>query len=1029
MAENEKPASQEEADALAAEAAQNALDPNDPNFVGPINENAAVLAAPLPDTLNPAPVVESVPATTEQAASQAAAVVAPEKAPAQLTPEQIADAELKAGLEILSTLVIDVKKREEERLASRYPERKGFLGLLSNINKWMETKDAGKVVKTVCNIVLGAGEIVGAAALPGTPAMLAAPALFGDGVGRIASAITEAGQFWLGKDKDQRVCMQTIEKQMMDDNADLKKIQEAYRSTTEMTTAEAKGYYDAMSKLVGDIRANDEKMLELHNKNVDTKNHDKNVRAVVRVATTLIVGGVHGIPLGHQNFDADGLSHAVRVSGQGFDFMLNGAEKAAGLAQTLHGYLGSVGHAVGTAMPTLAKWGLALGAIGVGIGVAREMKKNGHIEQAPIAIDNYAITPPVAPTPRVAPLTPGLTTPDVPPTNPDVTPAEPTPEEMKNTIEENNKKIAEIGKERTAKSTELNEAADKEIEGKSQETRGKTHNIDIKLIVLNGVIEGKEPADPDNIPDGTFSDDENSKMAEIANLKERSGENKKEKAETIKKRKNLKERKATLDSSKATDETRSAEIQAELDANKEKIASPDLAADRDAVNQLEDENAKLNVELDAINDREEERKTVEAEFAQITSELGELTAEEDEINEQIKSTQEELNKSIQTKIEDLKNEQGALIDEMKKFMEATDAKLKTGLEAMAVPFDADIKKLQDENAALQAKIDAITVVLEDEDDEDDDEDGGVADDTVATPAGTVNNKEKVVPPVNGKPEGAASVVAEEVIGDKTQTPEKQPDAQKFADFFESKLAKINDPNLSIDDRMIMQKETFDALDMGDLVLPQGVDLANMTSSNVSEPQMDAMRLILALPDPSYKTNLAETNKIIDAGRINARNIVESSNTISNLPVEHDMLSALAGKFEGGQFQAGGAIDRFQAYLRTNEAKFKAEAKKKEDEKSLADKQEELVKAKADLDAFKAKNVTFSGGVTPEILDFQVTGEETRNAAIKTLEDEIATLSKKPEAPANAEPEAPAAAVTTETAENKPEAEVPPTVQA
>jgi len=1027
MAENEKPASQEEADALAAEAAQNALDPNDPNFVGPINENAAVLAAPLPDTLNPAPVVESVPATTEQAASQAAAVVAPEKAPAQLTPEQIADAELKAGLEILSTLVIDVKKREEERLASRYPERKGFLGLLSNINKWMETKDAGKVVKTVCNIVLGAGEIVGAAALPGTPAMLAAPALFGDGVGRIASAITEAGQFWLGKDKDQRVCMQTIEKQMMDDNADLKKIQEAYRSTTEMTTAEAKGYYDAMSKLVGDIRANDEKMLELHNKNVDTKNHDKNVRAVVRVATTLIVGGVHGIPLGHQNFDADGLSHAVRVSGQGFDFMLNGAEKAAGLAQTLHGYLGSVGHAVGTAMPTLAKWGLALGAIGVGIGVAREMKKNGHIEQAPIAIDNYAITPPVAPTPRVAPLTPGLTTPDVPPTNPDVTPAEPTPEEMKNTIEENNKKIAEIGKERTAKSTELNEAADKEIEGKSQETRGKTHNIDIKLIVLNGVIEGKEPADPDNIPDGTFSDDENSKMAEIANLKERSGENKKEKAETIKKRKNLKERKATLDSSKATDETRSAEIQAELDANKEKIASPDLAADRDAVNQLEDENAKLNVELDAINDREEDRKTIEAEFTQSTLELGILSAAEQEIADSLASAQAELNKSINEKIEGLKNQQGTLIQELKTFMDETDAKLKTDLEAMMAPYNAEEKKLKEENASLEEKLAAALA---------EDENGGGEEEAESeksalpeVPISNVENKPDSKKEEKTVESNLPAVPTEKAPEAQTETPEMQPNAKKFAEFFETKLPQINDPKLSFEARMQIQADTFNALDTGTLALPEGTDLEHMTSGDISESQMNMMRLILALPDPSYKINLAETNKIIDAGRINARNIVESSNTISNLPVEHDMLSALAGKFEGGQFQAGGAIDRFQAYLRTNEAKFKAEAKKKEDEKSLADKQEELVKAKADLDAFKAKNVTFSGGVTPEILDFQVTGEETRNAAIKTLEDEIATLSKKPEAPANAEPEAPAAAVTTETAENKPEAEVPPTVQA
>jgi len=1085
MADNEKPASQEEAAALEDEAANKALDSNDPNFVGPVNENAATgaqLEVPVPeqeamanrelvndlpsilpqytqgvvrlkrvDTLSDGdehrilfvdelaePIVKGDPIqmvhgggtseVTNISVDPATGIFTIESATGKFTlnpkentkvktPEQIADAELKAGLDALMSINFDIRKQEEARLESRYPGRFGKL------NRWMDQSNAGKIVKTVVNVGIGLGEVAGSAALVGTPGLLAAPALFGDGVGRVTSAIMEAGQFWLGKDKHQRLNLETKNAEIFEKNEDLKKIQAEYAAVENMTPEQARGYYDKMSGLVNEIMKADQEILKLHNENVDTKNRDKNWRVATRVVVTLAVGGLHGIPLGHQTFA--GAGHAVRAGMHGFDYILGAADKA---TVACHGYLmGSVGHAVGPTMSALGKWGVMLGAIGVGIGAAREAKKSGHIEQAPLTTPDYSLTPPVQP--NIEPSTPGLTSPDVTPIIPEVVTTEPTPEEMKKTIEENNKRIAEIGKERTAKSTELNEAADKAKEEKSTETTGKTHNIDLKIAVLNGVVEGKEPATPDMIPDGTFSDDEKSKMAEINKLKERSGENGKEKTEAIKKRKNLKERKETLDGSKEADEARLAAIKVEQDANKEKIASPDLAADRDAVNQLEDANAKLNVEIDEIDAREEERKTVDAEFTQANSELGTLAAEEDEINETITSTQEELNKSIQTKIEDLKNEQGTLIDEMKKFMEATDAKLKTDLAEMMAPLDAEEKKLQDENAALQAKLSAPSAPIVEtdiENDEENEEDGGIIEE--AAPAAVVEKKEEnpAAKPANGEAVVEAPVVAEAVVENKAQTPETQPDAQKFAEFFSKKLQKINDPKLSFEERQQIQADTFNALDKGELVLPQGVDLAKMTSSNVSEAQMDAMRLILALPDPSYKINLDDTNRIINAGKINAQEIVRSSDTQSGQSVEHNALFALAGKLENGTFQAGGAIDKFKDFLRTNESKFKAEVKDKEDAKTLVEKQAALVTAKADLDAFVAEDPTRSGITPPEMIKLQVDGEASRKAAIAALEAEIAALSKKPEeVPADAAPEVPAAAAAST---EEPEVQAFPNVQ-
>lgn len=991
MAESLNPASKEEADALAEEAANNNPDQRGSYVAKATNETAAAPGSEY---------VENVTPATEQIAKES-------------TPEQIAEAEFAAKLEILANLSIDVKKREEERLESRYPGRFG------NINRWMDQSNFGKAVKTVINVGVGAGEIAASAALAGTPAMLASPALFGDGVGRVSSALLEAGQFWLGKDKNERVNLEAKNAEILKYSTELSTIQDEFKSVEGMTPERAKAYYDAMSELVTKIKSADEEILQLHNENVGTKNRDKNWRLAARAVTTLVVGGLHGIPLGHQTFE--GAGHAVRVSRHGFDFLYAAGEDFVTKGQDLHTYLGAVGHAVGSAMPAAAKWGLTLGAIGVGIGMAREvMGKGKQIKQDSINLPDFSLTPPVEPTPNIEPPTPGLV-------KPEVKPNEPSPEEMKKTIEENDKRIAEIGKERDTKSTELNVEADKVITIKSAETGLKTHIIDLKVAALNAIAEGKEPTSPDLVTSGTLSENEKTQIAEIGKIKEKGVDNKRAKAEAYTKHKDLKDRKAVLDGSKESDATRLSEIQAEQEANKAKIASPTGAPDRDTVNQLEDANAKLNLEIDEIDTREEDRKTIEAEFTQSTLELGTLSAAEQEIADSLASAQAELNKSINEKIEGLKNQQGTLIQELKTFMDETDAKLKTDLEAMMASYNAEEKKLKEENASLEEKLAAALA---------EDENGGGEEEAEseksALPEVPISNAENK--PDSKKEEKTVesnlpAVPTEKAPEAQTETPEMQPNAKKFAEFFETKLPQINDPKLSFEARMQIQADTFNALDTGTLALPEGTDLEHMTSGDISESQMNMMRLILALPDPSYKINLAETNKIIDAGRINARNIVESSNTISNLPVEHDMLSALAGKFEGGQFQAGGAIDKFQAYLRTNEAKFKAEAKKKEDEKSLADKQEELVKAKADLDAFKAKNVTFSGGVTPEILEFQVTGEETRNAAIKTLEDEIATLSKKPEAPANAEPEAPAAAATTETAENKPEAEVPPTVQA
>ena len=289
-----------------------------------------------------------------------------------LTPEQM------GRLKNLDTYVKSTKERQEEREQERYP------GIFGRAQNWLNNTGWGRAVKIGGKLAFATAATLGAGALTGGLGLAAAPLLYSLGIKEGIDGAIEAAQYYIGK-KSGRARRLAIEgeKAELHDYA-----QSQYQNAIEkMNNGEATPEETAfaINELAKKIRLREEIIMD--DQNADLKQNQKEVaiRSTASFVGSLGVMLLTGIPLGIQNFDADKVLHAVKLSLHGFGYIQKIGET---ITASSYKVAGEFLHGLGTqyAMPLLGKIGVGVGLVGllakVGIDL-RNVAKNRDIYEMP----------------------------------------------------------------------------------------------------------------------------------------------------------------------------------------------------------------------------------------------------------------------------------------------------------------------------------------------------------------------------------------------------------------------------------------------------------------------------------------------------------------------------------------------------------------------------------------------------------------------------------------------------------------------
>jgi len=308
------------------------------------------------------------------------------EAPA-LSPEQAQQ------LKEIAEYAAGTNAREQERLEQRYG--KGFIGKARN---WLNNTGWGRAVKIAGKIAIGTGAAVAAGALTGGIGLVAAPLLYSLGAKTAVDGAIEAFQYYIGKNsgRNRRLKMEALTAANQEDasKVDISKLDERIASG-ELTLDQAVGQ---LNELTQQINNRENQIIASENDNIKWEAKQKMIRGLLSSVAALGAGILGGIPLGVQDFDNNGITHAVKLTQQGAIFLQNATNAI---------------HALGHALPDMARVGVALGLGGLLAKTATEVFGNARKafgrnrlrpEEMPQLIDPMA--PPAEPNTPVGPDTP-----------------------------------------------------------------------------------------------------------------------------------------------------------------------------------------------------------------------------------------------------------------------------------------------------------------------------------------------------------------------------------------------------------------------------------------------------------------------------------------------------------------------------------------------------------------------------------------------------------------------------------------------
>lgn len=252
----------------------------------------------------------------------------------------------------------EIREREEQRMIERYGE-----GKIGKMKRWLNETDAGRAVKIGGKIVVGTAAAITAGTLTGGIGLLAAPMVYSLGLKTAVDGGIEAVQY-LSKGRNLRLQLEGAKHSMLSnlgENAD-KHYEKLMKG--EITQQQ---YNTQVGEIIKGI-ADQEKAIitQEQGKDVWEKKQAK-LRAVISSIAAVGIGMVTGVPLGMQDFDRDGISHAVRFGRHGFNFLYNATE--------MMGHAGgAIGHTLGHAIDARAYAGLGLAVAGLCLKTGFELK-------------------------------------------------------------------------------------------------------------------------------------------------------------------------------------------------------------------------------------------------------------------------------------------------------------------------------------------------------------------------------------------------------------------------------------------------------------------------------------------------------------------------------------------------------------------------------------------------------------------------------------------------------------------------------
>jgi len=270
------------------------------------------------------------------------------------TPEQ----QEKQRIDYAEKIAKEIREREEQRMIERYGE-----GKIGKMKWWLNETDAGRAVKIGGKIAVGTAAAIAAGTLTGGIGLLAAPMVYSLGLKTAVDGGIEAVQY-LSKGRNLRLQVEGAKGSLLTNLGEDFRNLDAKLSQGEITQQQ---YNSQVGTLIRGITEQEKAVIaQEQSKDVWEKKQAK-LRAVVSSVAAVGIGMVTGVPLGMQDFDRDGISHAVRFGRHGFNFLYNATE--------MMGHAGgAVGHTLGHAIDARAYAGLGLAVAGLCLKTASELK-------------------------------------------------------------------------------------------------------------------------------------------------------------------------------------------------------------------------------------------------------------------------------------------------------------------------------------------------------------------------------------------------------------------------------------------------------------------------------------------------------------------------------------------------------------------------------------------------------------------------------------------------------------------------------
>lgn len=254
-------------------------------------------------------------------------------------------------IEDVKNRVTGTKEREHRLLKERCPE-----SFIARAKRWLNETHTGRYLKIAGKVIGGTLLAMNIGVLTGGSGLILAPMLYSLGTKEAIDGVIDLFQYTAMGGRSSRSKINSMRREF---SSLYKEYGEGWQQFQDPNI-------ERMKELVGKINE-EEKAFTAR----DIK--QKKFRAIASAVGTVGVGVMAGIPFGVQDFDKNGVYHAVRLTDHGFQFLYNTGEQ---MAQTVnHTILGGMAtHTLANVVNPQIAYGTAAAVAGMAVRVASQWR-------------------------------------------------------------------------------------------------------------------------------------------------------------------------------------------------------------------------------------------------------------------------------------------------------------------------------------------------------------------------------------------------------------------------------------------------------------------------------------------------------------------------------------------------------------------------------------------------------------------------------------------------------------------------------